>query len=420
MKAEIINVGTELLLGETVNTNATFLAKELKLIGISVYHMSTIGDNQQRLKELLTSAFERSEIIITTGGLGPTKDDLTKETVAATLGVDMIFNDGELEKLKKIFKHREKDLNEGNLRQAYFPDGAKIINNNNGTASGCIIENGKNIIIVLPGPPREITPMVKETIIPYLEKFSDQKFVSKVINVCGIGESIMEERVMPLIKAQENPTLAPYFKETGLILRAMASAKDELTAKKMLAPFVKEVEKLLGDNIYAYGEDLTMESVVGRYLMENNLTISTAESCTGGLLSGALINIDGISKVFKTGFTTYTNESKTEFLGVEKVLLDKYAAVSKQVAEAMAIGAAKVANTDIALSTTGIAGPTGGTKEKPVGLVYVGLYVKGKTYVKKLNLMGDRQKIRTRAVREALDFLRRTLNVPKYDFDEQA
>ncbi|MBS6062423.1 competence/damage-inducible protein A [Criibacterium bergeronii] len=420
MKAEIINVGTELLLGETVNTNATFLAKELKLIGISVYHMSTIGDNQQRLKELLTSAFERSEIIITTGGLGPTKDDLTKETVAATLGVDMIFNDGELEKLKKIFKHREKDLNEGNLRQAYFPDGAKIINNNNGTASGCIIENGKNIIIVLPGPPREITPMVKETIIPYLEKFSDQKFVSKVINVCGIGESIMEERVMPLIKAQENPTLAPYFKETGLILRAMASAKDELTAKKMLAPFVKEVEKLLGDNIYAYGEDLTMESVVGRYLMENNLTISTAESCTGGLLSGALINIDGISKVFKTGFTTYTNESKTEFLGVEKALLDKYAAVSKQVAEAMAIGAAKVANTDIALSTTGIAGPTGGTKEKPVGLVYVGLYVKGKTYVKKLNLMGDRQKIRTRAVREALDFLRRTLNVPKYDFDEQA
>lgn len=420
MKAEIINVGTELLLGETVNTNATFLAKELKLIGISVYHMSTIGDNQHRLKELLTSAFERSEIIITTGGLGPTKDDLTKETVAAALGVDMIFNDGELEKLKKIFKHREKDLNEGNLRQAYFPDGAKIINNNNGTASGCIIENGKNIIIVLPGPPREITPMVKETIIPYLEKFSDQKFVSKVINVCGIGESIMEERVMPLIKAQENPTLAPYFKETGLILRAMASAKDELTAKKMLAPFVKEVEKLLGDNIYAYGEDLTMESVVGRYLMENNLTISTAESCTGGLLSGALINIDGISKVFKTGFTTYTNESKTEFLGVEKALLDKYGAVSKQVAEAMAIGAAKVANTDIALSTTGIAGPTGGTKEKPVGLVYVGLYVKGKTYVKKLNLMGDRQKIRTRAVREALDFLRRTLNVPKYDFDEQA
>ncbi|TRW28674.1 competence/damage-inducible protein A [Criibacterium bergeronii] len=420
MKAEIINVGTELLLGETVNTNATFLAKELKLIGISVYHMSTIGDNQHRLKELLTSAFERSEIIITTGGLGPTKDDLTKQTVAAALGVDMIFNDGELEKLKKIFKHREKDLNEGNLRQAYFPDGAKIINNNNGTASGCIIENGKNIIIVLPGPPREITPMVKETIIPYLEKFSDQKFVSKVINVCGIGESIMEERVMPLIKAQENPTLAPYFKETGLILRAMASAKDELTAKKMLAPFVKEVEKLLGDNIYAYGEDLTMESVVGRYLMENNLTISTAESCTGGLLSGALINIDGISKVFKTGFTTYTNESKTEFLGVEKALLDKYGAVSKQVAEAMAIGAAKVANTDIALSTTGIAGPTGGTKEKPVGLVYVGLYVKGKTYVKKLNLMGDRQKIRTRAVREALDFLRRTLNVPKYDFDEQA
>lgn len=420
MKAEIINVGTELLLGETVNTNATFLAKELKLIGISVYHMSTIGDNQQRLKELLTSAFERSEIIITTGGLGPTKDDLTKETVAAALGVDMIFNDGELEKLKKICKHREKDLNEGNLRQAYFPDGAKIINNNNGTASGCIIENGKNIIIVLPGPPREITPMVKETIIPYLEKFSDQKFVSKVINVCGIGESIMEERVMPLIKAQENPTLAPYFKETGLILRAMVSAKDELTAKKMLAPFVKEVEKLLGDNIYAYGEDLTMESVVGRYLMENNLTISTAESCTGGLLSGALINIDGISKVFKTGFTTYTNESKTEFLGVEKALLDKYGAVSKQVAEAMAIGAAKVANTDIALSTTGIAGPTGGTKEKPVGLVYVGLYVKGKTYVKKLNLMGDRQKIRTRAVREALDFLRRTLNVPKYDFDEQA
>lgn len=419
MKAEIISVGTELLLGEVVNTNATFLAKELKQIGISVFHITTVGDNQQRLKEELIRALERSEIVITTGGLGPTKDDLTKETVADALGVDMVFDDGELKKLQKYFEDRKKDLNEGNMRQTYFPRGYEIINNDNGTASGCIIKSSGNIIIVLPGPPREIIPMIKESVIPYLAGFSNEKFASRIVNVAGLGESVMEERVMPLIRSQKNPTLAPYFKETGLTLRAMSSAGDTETAEKMLEPFIKELEKLLGDNIYAYGDNLSLQDVVVRYLIENNLSISTAESCTGGLLSARLINVAGVSEVFKVGFTTYSNEAKEEVLGVDKDMLKEYGAVSEQVAEAMAAGAAKRAVTDIAISTTGIAGPGGGSEDKPVGLVYIGLYVKGKTYVQKFHFVGDRQKIRSRAVSSALDFLRRTLNIPIYDFDKQ-
>lgn len=418
MRAEIISIGTELLLGEVVNTNASFIAQSLKEIGISVYNIDTVGDNPQRLYREIENAFDRSDIIITTGGLGPTKDDLTKEVVADFLGLEMILDENEVEKLKTYFKHRKNELNEGNMSQAYFPQGAEILDNPNGTASGCLINKNNKIIIVMPGPPREMKPMMKNFVIPYLSKLSSTYFARKIVNVIGVGESKMEEIVMPIIKEQTNPTVAPYFKEKGLTLRVMSCSHSEDRAKDMLIPVIKKIEDLLGEHIYAYGEDLAIEDVVGKYLIDNDITISIAESCTGGLLSSRLVDISGISKCYKAGYITYSNESKIELVGVRAETLEKYGAVSEETAIEMAIGCAKKSNSRIGISTTGVAGPNGGSQDKPVGLVYIGLYIDGNTYCKKLNFSGDRQRIRRFATNYAFDFLRRTLNIPIYDFSD--
>jgi len=416
MVAHIISVGTELLLGEVVNTNATFIANELKNIGISVYHINTLGDNESRLTEELKFAYKYSDIIITTGGLGPTKDDLTKETIAKFLNLDMILIDEEVEKLKIWFKDRMQELNHGNLSQAYFPKGSFIIDNFNGTASGCIIEHKGKIIIILPGPPREMKPMMINTVVPYLQKLSSMYFAHKTINVIGIGESKMEEKVLPLIDNQSNPTIAPYFKDKGLTLRVMSYASSKKEAENLLTPTISKIKEFLSDDFYAIGDDVSIEDSICKYLMDNNLSISTAESCTGGMLSSRIINISGISKSYKQGYITYSNESKINILGVSREILEKYGAVSEQTAMEMAKGAALSSNADIAISTTGVAGPDGGTDEKPVGLVYIGLFIKGNIYVKKVNLRGDRQRVRAFATSHALDFLRRTLKVPVYEF----
>ncbi|EHL14830.1 competence/damage-inducible protein CinA domain [Peptoanaerobacter stomatis] len=416
MKAEIISVGTELLLGEVVNTNASDIAKALKEIGISVYNIDTVGDNPKRLYEDIEKAYDRSDIIITTGGLGPTKDDLTKDIVADFLKVDMVLDENEVEKLKNYFKNRKDELNEGNMTQAYFPKGYEILDNPNGTASGCVINKDNKIIIVMPGPPREMKPMLKNYVIPYLSKLSSKYFASKTINVIGIGESKMEEMIMELIKHQTNPTIAPYFKDKSLTLRVMASDDDKKTAENMLLPTIEKIKSILNDNIYAYGDDLAIEDVVCKYLMDNNLTVSTVESCTGGMLSSRIINISGISKCFKSGYVTYSNESKIQ-LGVSEDTLQKYGAVSEQTAIEMATACAKKSGSDIAISTTGVAGPDGGSEEKPVGLVYIGLYINGQTYCKKLNIVGNRQRIRRIATSNALDFVRRTLKMPIYEIN---
>lgn len=416
MKAEIISVGTELLLGEVVNTNASDIAKALKEIGISVYNIDTVGDNPKRLYEDIEKAYDRSDIIITTGGLGPTKDDLTKDIVADFLKVDMVLDENEVEKLKNYFKNRKDELNEGNMTQAYFPKGYEILDNPNGTASGCVINKDNKIIIVMPGPPREMKPMLKNYVIPYLSKLSSKYFASKTINVIGIGESKMEEMIMELIKHQTNPTIAPYFKDKSLTLRVMASDDDKKTAENMLLPTIEKIKSILNDNIYAYGDDLAIEDVVCKYLMDNNLTVSTVESCTGGMLSSRIINISGISKCFKSGYVTYSNESKIQ-LGVSEDTLQKYGAVSEQTAIEMATACAKKSGSNIAISTTGVAGPDGGSEEKPVGLVYIGLYINGQTYCKKLNIVGNRQRIRRIATSNALDFVRRTLKMPIYEIN---
>lgn len=410
MKAEIIAVGTELLMGEILNSNSRDIARELYNLGIDVYHQSVVGDNLKRVSKELETAFERADLVITTGGLGPTRDDLTKEAAAHFLKRDMILDEESIKHLEDFFGSRGLPLNEGNKRQAYFPEGAKIIPNENGTAPACIIEFDEKVLVILPGPPREVIPLMEKYIIPYLEKRTGKVFISDIINISGIGEGHMEEKIMDIIEAQENPTVAPYAKEHGLTLRVTASASTEQEARLLLEPVVKKVCDRLGMDVYAIG-DTTLEAVVASLLIEQNLSISVAESCSGGLLAGRLINYPGISKVFKEGFITYSNESKINTLGVDSKILSKYGAVSEEVAKQMAKGAADRAKSDVALSITGIAGPDGGTDEKPVGLVYIGLYLLGEVKVMKMDSWGSRDNVRRRSVSQALDMLRRELQM---------
>ena len=410
MKAEIIAVGTELLMGEILNSNSRDIARELYNLGIDVYHQSVVGDNLNRVSKELETAFERADLVITTGGLGPTRDDLTKEAAAHFLKRDMILDEESIKHLEDFFGSRGLPLNEGNKRQAYFPEGAKIIPNENGTAPACIIEFDEKVLVILPGPPREVIPLMEKYIIPYLEKRTGKVFISDIINISGIGEGHMEEKIMDIIEAQENPTVAPYAKEHGLTLRVTASARTEQEARSLLEPVVKKICDRLGMDVYAIG-DTTLEAVVASLLIEQNLSISVAESCSGGLLAGRLINYPGISKVFKEGFITYSNESKINTLGVDSKILSNYGAVSEEVAKQMAKGAADRAKSDVALSITGIAGPDGGTDEKPVGLVYIGLYLLGEVKVMKMDSWGSRDNVRRRAVSQALDMLRRELQI---------
>lgn len=410
MKAEIIAVGTELLMGEILNSNSRDIARELYNLGIDVYHQSVVGDNLKRVSKELETAFERADLVITTGGLGPTRDDLTKEAAAHFLKRDMILDEESIKHLEDFFGSRGLPLNEGNKRQAYFPEGAKIIPNENGTAPACILEFDEKVLVILPGPPREVIPLMEKYIIPYLEKRTGKVFISDIINISGIGEGHMEEKIMDIIEAQENPTVAPYAKEHGLTLRVTASANTEQEARLLLEPVVKKICDRLGMDVYAIG-DTTLEAVVASLLIEQNLSISVAESCSGGLLAGRLINYPGISKVFKEGFITYSNESKINTLGVDSKILSKYGAVSEEVAKQMAKGAADRAKSDVALSITGIAGPDGGTDKKPVGLVYIGLYLLGEVKVMKMDSWGSRDNVRRRAVSQALDMLRRELQM---------
>jgi len=408
MKAEIIAIGTEILLGDIVNTNSQYISKRLADLGIFVYHQSVVGDNPERIKEAYALAFSRADLVIATGGLGPTKDDLTKEMAAEYFNREMVVDKESLDKIEQFFKRLNRPNVEGNRKQAYFPKGSIIIPNDHGTAPGCIIEDGNKIMIMMPGPPREMVPMFENQVVPYLKKFQDGVLVSKVLRVQGLGESGMEDMVKDIMDAQTNPTIAPYAKDGEAILRITAKANSTEEAEKLIEPVEQQIRQRLGDNIYGVG-DTSIEEVVAQMLIEKKLTIATAESCTGGLLAGKLINYPGISAVFMEGAVTYSNESKMKRLGVRKETLEKFGAVSEQTACEMAQGIARNAGTDIGLSVTGIAGPDGGTDQKPVGLVYVGLYIKGEVKVKKLSLWGNRQNIRNRTVLQALDWLRREL-----------
>ncbi|MBN7574471.1 competence/damage-inducible protein A [Clostridium sp. 2-1] len=408
MKAEIIAIGTEILLGDIINSNAQYLAQELAALGIDMYYQQVVGDNEIRIMHAFDEAYSRSDIIITTGGLGPTDDDITKEVAAKYFNKELIEDENSTKKIRDYFKFRERAMTQNNLKQGLIPEGATVINNNNGTAPGVIMEDDNKIMIILPGPPKEMKPMFEESVKPYLQEKSDSILVSRVVKILGIGESAVAEEIKDLIDAQTNPTIAPYAKDVGVMLRITAKAETKDEALKLIEPIEEEIKNRLGDNVYAT-EDINIEEVVARLLIEKKLTISTAESCTGGMIASYLINYPGISEVFLEGAVTYSNEAKHNRLGVNNDILNQYGAVSEETAREMAIGIAKTANTDVSIVTTGIAGPEGGTLEKPVGLVFIGVYVQGKVTIKKCLFKGDRNKVRLQATITGLDMLRRIL-----------
>lgn len=408
MKAEIISIGTEILLGDIVNTNAQFLAKELAALGIDVYHQSVIGDNEDRIMESFEKAFERCDLIITTGGLGPTQDDLTKELGAKYFKKDLVLHKPSLDWIKTYLDMKDEATVEANKKQAYFPEGSIILSNPNGTAPGSIISENNKILIILPGPPKEMKPMFNNHVKKYLEGITGKTIKSKTLRLFGIGESLMAQKINDLIQNSKNPTVAPYAKEVDVTLRITAKGNNEDECDDLISPVDKEIKKILGEYIYGEGET-SLENVVGEMLCNKKLSISTVESCTGGMVAASLISYSGISDVFKEGAITYSNESKMKRIGVREETLDKYGAVSEETAREMAMGIAREANTDISISTTGIAGPGGGTEEKPVGLVYIGVFIKGNIIVERFNFTGDRERIRRKATMNALNILRKEL-----------
>ncbi|CEO35178.1 competence damage-inducible protein A [[Clostridium] sordellii] len=405
MKAEIITVGTEILLGDIVNTNSQFLAKELASLGLDVYYQSTVGDNESRLMDTLNESLDRSDIIITTGGLGPTNDDITKEVAAKCFNQELVFYNDIWKDIKQYFEKIGVEPTENNKKQAYFPKDCIILNNSNGTAPGAILKKENKMIIVLPGPPKEMILMFNNELKKHLENLTDYKLISRTLRFFGIGESELEDKLSDIINNQTNPTIAPYAKEGEVTLRITAKSYTKDDADNLIDEVENKIKTVVGKYLYGYGET-TLEETVAKLLVEKNLTIAVSESCTGGMVSSMLIDYPGISQVFMEGCVTYSNEAKMSRLGVKKETLDSFGAVSTETAIEMAKGVAMNLKTNVGLSTTGIAGPGGGTTEKPVGLVYIGLYINGKTKVKKLNLAGSREKIRVKATKEALNFLR--------------
>ena len=406
MTVEIIAVGTEILLGNIVNTNAAYLAEKCASLGLSCYHQDVVGDNEERLADTLKLALSRADIILLSGGLGPTQDDLTKEVAAKVCGRQLYLHEPSKEAIRQFFAQRNLEITENNWKQAMVPEGCIVVENPGGTAPGIIIkENGKHVVL-MPGPPGELIPMFEHSIMPYLAGLQSGVIYSQTVKICGVGESKAESMVEDLVNAQDNPTIATYAKTGEVHLRVTATAPDEKEAKKLVKPMVKELKGRFGNHVYTTDSEVTLEKAVVDLLMANKLTACTVESCTGGMLSARLINVPGVSEVFKSGYVTYSNKSKRKLLGIKKNILMKHGAVSEQIAKEMAKTAATLARTDVSVSTTGIAGPDGGTPDKPVGLVYIGCNVCGRVTVKECHFHGTREKIRESTVSAALSLMR--------------
>lgn len=402
---ELISVGTEILLGDILNTDAQYLSIELAKLGISVIHQSTVGDNRERLLAQLDEAAKRSNIIILSGGLGPTPDDLTKEVCCEFFGKKMFLHEPTVEKIKKYFSSKGIEMAQNNLKQAMLPKDCVIFPNDNGTAPGMAIEKDGVHILVLPGPPRELKPMFQNCAVPYLMQFSDRIIVSHNIRTFGIGESSMAERVNDLFDAQ-NPTVAPYAKDGEALLRVTAMAITKEDAESLCKPIIEEIKKRLDAYVYGVDYNCIEEAVVGM-LKEHHLKVATAESCTGGLIAKRITDVPGASEVFECGIISYANEIKHRVLGVSEDDLNKYGAVSEPVAKQMAQGALKVSGADIAVSVTGIAGPDSDSTGKPVGLVYIGLADKENVWVREVRTSRrDRSYNRYVSASNALDMIR--------------
>lgn len=373
--AEILCIGTEILMGDIVNTNAAYIAKELAGLGINVYHQSVVGDNPQRLREALELAFSRADIVITTGGLGPTYDDLSKETIAAFFGRELVMDQESLHRIECHFLRQNRPMTENNKKQAMMPQGCIIFPNNNGTAPGCAIEGtgeqqGKTAIM-LPGPPREMKPMFEESVKPFLLKDSDTRLVSHTMHFFGIGESMLESLLRDLMEHSLNPTVAPYAKTGEVQLRVTARVQNGEDAEALLQPVMEKIKEQVGG--YLYGIDVgDLQTAAVHALKVNGLHVAVAESCTGGYVAKRLTDVSGASEVFECGVVTYSNRMKHHLLGVSQQTLDTFGAVSEETAREMAAGVRKLSGAEIGISVTGNAGPEP-SEGKEVGLVYIGV-----------------------------------------------
>lgn len=411
MITELISVGTEILLGNIVNTNSAYLSEKCALLGLNVYYQDVVGDNEGRMRDVICTALNRSDVVILTGGLGPTEDDITKEVTADLMGMPLEEDSHSRKLIDKYLKEYEKNnpqrrITKNNYKQAMVPKGAIVLDNHNGTAPGLILEKKGKTAILLPGPPNEMKPMFEEYIVPYLQKNQPEIIVSQMVKISGIGESQVAEEIQDLIESQTNPTIAPYAKAGEVHLRVTASAENEKACKKLIKPVVKELKKRFGENIFATDESKTLEEAVIDLLKEKDLKLSLAESLTGGMIAQRIVNVSGASDVFGYGFVTYSNNAKHKCLGVKKSTLKEKGAVSAKCAREMAKGACKESGADISISVTGLAGPGGGTKETPVGTVFMGCCYEGRTIAKEFHFTGNRMRIREQTTAHALAMLR--------------
>ena len=407
--AEIIAIGSELLAPDRTDTNSLWLTEKLNSLGIEVKLKTIVGDDDARLEEAIRDAVRRSKVVITTGGLGPTEDDITRKITARALGRRLLLDETVLGEIRQRFQTFGVAMPERNSRQAMVIEDAEILPNPNGTAPGMFISHEGTAIVLLPGPPREMKPMFENHATPRLAgRVGSLRVVRRLLRVAGLGESAVDEKIAPIYTQYDNPQTTILFNQSEIEIHLTARGRTETDANTLLDRLSEQIEERLGNAVFSFAGE-KMEEVVGLKLSVGGYTVSVAESCTGGLIAQRLTDVPGSSKYFIEGVVAYANDAKTRTLGVEPILLLEHGAVSAKVAEAMAEGIRKHAGTDFGLSVTGIAGPGGGTEEKPVGLVYIALANDVKTEHRKLKLPGDRQLIRWRASQAALDLLRRRL-----------
>ena len=385
MKCAIVSVGTELLMGQIIDTNAAWVSERLRSLGVDVLYRYTVGDNPERLADVVRTAFDHVDLVISIGGLGPTEDDLTKETFCDVMGVPLVRDERTVHELEEMAESAQKVITDNNYKQALLPEDAAIFYNGAGTAPGFAKEVDGKIFICMPGPPREFTSMWENGVEDYLRDKGDGEVYYRVIRLFGKGESVIETDLIDLIDCQTDPTIATYAKEGECTVRVASKHRDPEEAKRKVDEMTEVICEREKDFVYST-DDEPLVMLVGRKLLEKSLSISCCESCTGGMFASQLTNVPGISAVFDRGLVTYTYNAKMNELGVKKETLAKYTAVSRQVADEMVTGLQKKTGCDVCVSVTGIAGPSGGTKRKPVGLVYVGCIVKGKKKVVKLNI----------------------------------
>ncbi len=405
--AEIIAVGTEILLGNIVNTNAAYIAAKLPELGIACFYQSVVGDNAERLEGAIRQALSRSDVVILSGGLGPTEDDLTKETACKVAGSEMYCHEESKERLIAYFEKRGLTLTENNMKQVMMPKGGVVLTNNNGTAPGVIIPYENKHIVLLPGPPGELKPMFEESVVPYLKKLTPGVILSQTVKVCSVGESMAETMIADLIDAQDNPSIATYAKTGEVHIRVTAYAEDEARAEKLIKPVVWELKNRFGSNVYTTKEDVSLEAAVVELLKSGDLKLMTVESCTGGMVASRIVNVPGASEVFKCGLVTYSNKAKRKLAGVKKSTIVKYSAVSRETAYEMVKAPEVWPKADIVIGVTGYASPC--EDETKTGLVYISCNACGKITVKEFRFSGNRQKVRESATAQALILARQCI-----------